>query len=239
MLYLTYAGYEVRKWWRDAMTRFMLIYPVMMGLIGRFLIPLAERQAGASFAPYYHVILVGLGLVVARISGSVVAFSILDDRDDNVLYSVKVAPLSLEVFIGIKLVMVFILGFFGSAFVLWFADLMPLSPGTIFAIAFLAAFNGPITALLLNVLAKNKVEGFAVMKSLGAFVFFPIASLFFHDAKEFIFAVEPGFWPAKAFTAQVTGGAFQLSALGYYLIGLAYAVVLTFVVYRLFERRVE
>lgn len=238
--YLSYAGYELKKWLRDSLTAFVLTYPVLLGLAGRYLVPFAEKQAGFNLAPYYHVVLVFLGLMTAKIMGAVAAFSILDDRDDNILLSVKVAPLSLAYFIGLKLFMVYIASFFGTAFVLWFSNLVELSAGVIFGISFLAAIAGPITALLINVIASNKVEGFAGLKGMGILIVFPVVSLFFFDAKEFIFAFEPGFWPAKALSTAILGReAYQLGYNAYYFIGLVYAVTVLVVVYRAFQKKVQ
>jgi fluoroquinolone transport system permease protein len=238
VLYANYASYELRKWLRDSLTQFMLVYPLLLGAAGRYLVPFAEAQVNASFAPYYHVILAALALVVARIAGAVVAFSILDDRDDNVLYSVQVAPLSVDFFIGLKLAMVFVLSWVGSAFVLYFAGLVALPAGTIWGISFLAAFGGPLTALLINCVAKNKVEGFAAVKGVNTLVVFPLVALFFSDRREFLFALEPSFWPAKALSVAVVGpGLWQLSYTGYYATGLLYAVAATLLAYLALRRR--
>ncbi len=239
-IYLTYAGYEIRKWVRDPFSRFIMAYPPVFGIIIRYVIPFAEKQTGRSFAPYYPVILISLALVISRISGAIAAFSVLDDRDDNVLYAVKVAPLTLEFFIGLKMLLVFLFSFVGAILSVWIADLMPVSAAVMLEIAFLSAFSAPLIALLINCLASNKVEGFAAIKGLNGLVVVPIVSLFFLDKKEFLFAFEPGFWPAKAFqVALVNQDIFQLSYPAYYGIGLAYALLLNVVVYLAFKRKLE
>lgn len=238
--YLTYAGYEIRKWVRDPFARFILAYPPVFGIIVRYVIPFAEKQAGRSFAPYYPVILVVLALVLSRISGAIVAFSILDDRDDNVLSAVKVAPLTLEFFLGLKMLLVYLLSFLGATLAVWIADLMPVSARILLEISFLSAFSAPLTALLINCVAGNKVEGFAAIKGLNGLVILPIVSLFFLDKKEFLFAFEPGFWPAKAFqVALVNRDIFQLSYSTYYAVGLVYVVVLNVIVYVAFKNRLQ
>lgn len=242
--YLTYAGYEVRKWVRDPFARFIMAYPPVFGVIIRYVIPFAEKQAGRSFAPYYPVILISVALVISRISGAIAAFSILDDRDDNVLYAVQVAPLTLEFFIGLKMLLVFLFSFAGAILTVWIADLMPVSAAVMLEIGFLSAFSAPLIALLINCLASNKVEGFAAIKGLNGLVILPIVSLFFLDKKEFIFAFEPGFWPAKAFHVALVNqdvflGTFQLSYAAYYGIGLVYALILNVATYLAFKRKLE
>lgn len=238
--YLTYAGYEIRKWLRDPFSRFIITYPVVLAAIIRFAIPFAEKQAGRSFAPFYHVILASLALIIPRISGAIVAFSILDDRDDNVLFAVKVAPLTFDFFIGLKMFVVFVFSFLGAMFAVWFAGLASVSLPVLIEISFLSAFGAPLIALLINCFASNKVEGFAGIKGFNGLVVVPIVSLFFFDKKEFLFAFEPGFWPGKAFSsALINPDIFQLSYSQYYLIGLVYAVTLNVVVYQAFKRKID
>lgn len=240
MFYLSYAGYEVKKWLRDPLARFMIIYPLLLGLVGRFVVPIINDQTLFDLSVYYHVILAFLVLIVPRVLGAIAAFSILDDREDNILYSVQVAPLSLAYFIGLKLVLIFVVGFAGAAFVLWFADLVPLSSGLIAGVSLLAALGGPLTALGINCVAGNKVEGFAAVKGLNTLLFFPIIGLFFFDWKEFLFAIEPGFWAAKALsTAILPPEVFQLSFAAYYTVGLLYALAAVAGAYAFFARKVQ
>lgn len=238
MFLLSYFRFELRKWLRDTFAGVVLFYPIMFALIGRYLIPLIERQANLNFKPYYPVILVSLGMITAKLLGAVVGFSILDDRDDNILLTVKVAPLSMEVFIGLKLVLIYVISFIGTAFVLWFANLAPVSAGVLFGVALVAAFQAPLLAILINYLATNKVEGFAAIKGLNTLIIFPIVALFFTDFKEFIFSFEPSFWPAKALFGAITGAPQQLGYQTYLIVGLVYAVVANVVAYRAFAKKV-
>lgn len=239
MFYMTYAGYELKKWVRDPFARFMIAWPVALAAIIRFAVPIAEERLGMSFAPYYHVVLAAVAVIVSRVSGAIAAFSILDDRDDNVLFSVRVAPLSLEFFIGLKLFLVYVASVLASAFATWFSNLSRVSWGVILGVSAVAAFGAPMAALLINVVAGNKVEGFAAIKATGISAVAPIVALFFFDAKEFWFAVEPGFWPAKALTAATLGNDMMQLTYGAYLaVGLLYGVALVLLLCRLFKRKV-
>ena len=238
MFILNYFKFELKKWFRDSFTSFVLVYPLLMGLTGRYLVPLIEKQMGSDLSAIYPIILVGLSMISAKIAGAVVGFSILDDRDDNILYTVQVAPLSMEVFIGLKLLLVYILSVIGTVFVLWFSNLGQLPWSTMISISLLAAIQAPLLALLINYVASNKVEGFAAIKGLNVLVVFPIVALFFHDIKEFLFAIEPSFWPAKALFGALTGTPQQLSFSGYYTIGLVYALLATYLAYRGFAKKV-
>lgn len=238
MFVLNYFKFELKKWLRDSFASFVMVYPLMMGAAGRYLVPLIERQMGSDLSAAYPIILVAISMISAKIAGAVVGFSLLDDRDDNILHTVKVAPLSLEVFIGLKLLLVYFLSVVGTIFVLWFSNLGVLPWGTIVGIALVAALQAPLLALLINVVASNKVEGFAAIKGLNVLVVFPVVALFFRDAKEFLFAIEPSFWPAKALYGALTGIPQQLSFSAYYVFGLFYGLAATVIAYKAFANKV-
>lgn len=239
MLQLRYIGYELKKWSRDSLLAFFIIYPLIFAAAARWLVPLIETRSNITLAPYYYLIVGALALFTPLIFGAVAAFSILEDRDDNILLALKVAPLSLNFFIGIKLLIVFLLSFLSSVFIIWFSRLADVVPSTLIAVSFVAAGSAPLTALLINAIASNKIEGFASVKGLGVLIILPIVALLFFDKKEFLFAFTPGFWPAKALaTAMLPNQAFQLSYAAYLVLGLAYVVILNLVTYRLFKAKV-
>lgn len=240
MFHFRYALYELKKWARDSLLGFFIAYPLILGLAVRWLIPVIEDKTGASIAPYYFLIEAALLLLTPLIIGAVAGFSILEDRDDNILLAIKVAPMSLEFFIGLTLFLVFTLSVLGSAFAIWVAQLASLPAGTIWAVSIVSALSAPLTALLINAVASNKIEGFAMVKGTGVLIIFPIVGLLFFDAKEFLFSFVPGFWPAKALAAtMLPQHAFQLSYAAYLLIGLAYALLINLLTYRLFRAKVS
>jgi fluoroquinolone transport system permease protein len=222
------------------MTSFLLIYPLMLAAIGRYVIPLASEHMGVDITPYNHVVLVAIAMITSKIVGIIAAFSLLDDRDDRIFLAVNVSPLSFDYYIWFKLVIIYLFSFVGTAFVIWFSDLADVSPGVVLAVSFLSAFAAPLSALLINCLATNKIEGFAALKALNTLVIFPIVSLFFSDAKEFIFSFEPGFWPAKALaTAAIGHNVYRLSYNQYYFLGLVYVVFLNIIAYLAFKKKVS
>jgi len=95
-----------------------------------------------------------------------------------------------------------------------------------------------MVGLLINALANNKIEGFAVMKGMGMLMLFPLIGLFFFDYKELFFAMAPGFWPAKVISSIVRGdGLLRLTANQYYFIGLAYTAAANILAYKFFLKR--
>lgn len=239
MLRLRYVGYELKKWSRDSLLAFFLVYPLIFAAAARWLVPLIETRS-IPLTPYYYIMLGALALFTPLIFGAVAAFSILEDRDDNILLAIKVAPLSLGFFLGLKLLLVFLLSFLSSVFIIYFSDLAHVPLATVISVSLVGAGSAPLTALLINTLASNKVEGFAAVKGLGIMIILPVIALFFFDKKEFLFSFVPGFWPAKAMaTAILPGHTFQMSYSAYLLIGLVYVALLNIVTYRLFKANVN
>ena len=230
----TFVISELKKWIRDPLLSFMLLYPLVIGLIGRYGLPIFENAAGMSFAPYTDIVLVLLALLTPQIFGALLGFSILDDRDDHILTAVQVTPLSVWGFLLFRVFLVSFLSFGGTLFIIWFTGWGDLTFGNMAAVSFLVTLGAPVTGLLINATANNKIEGFVAMKGvISILLIFPVVSLFFLDAKELFFALTPGFWPAKVISALVRGeGILRLTLNQYYWWGLAYAVVLNFVLAR-------
>ncbi len=216
---------------------FMLVYPIIFGLLGRYFLPWISEKYGFNFVPFNDLILVILVLFVPIAYGALIGFSILEDRDDNVLTNIKVTPLSLHQFLSFRLIAVYLLCVVATIFVMWFSKVGALSMKDIIPISLLASLEAPISGLLINSFAKNKIEGFAVMKVGGSIMIFPIVALFFKGARELFFSFAPGFWSAKAISSIIRGGNLYLSYNQYYFIGLLYMVILNILSYLLFIKK--
>ncbi|NBG87653.1 ABC transporter permease [Isachenkonia alkalipeptolytica] len=237
-MFTTFIGSEFKKWTRDSLTMFMVVYPIVFALIGRYLLPWADENTAFSLVLFGDFAMAALALLTPMIFGALMGFSILDDRDDGILSAIRVSPLSLGGFLAFRVVLVTLLAFMAGFLVMFVADFGPLTVGETVIIAAVNSLSAPITGFLINAFAGNKIEGFAVMKGTGTLMIFPVIALIFTDAKEFIFSFVPGFWPAKAISVLFRGeGVLNLSYEMYLIIGLFYVLVLNFVVYRIFVRR--
>jgi fluoroquinolone transport system permease protein len=238
-MYKSFLVSEWKKWLRDPLLKFMVFYPILFGVVGRYVLPLIAENTGFSIEYFADIIVVILVLLVPHVYGALVGFSILDDRDDHILTSIHVTPLGIHQFLSFRMAIVLVLSFIATTYVIWFSNIGDLSLGNILAIAFLVSLAAPMTGLFINALAKNKIEGFAVMKGAGMIIIFPIVSLFFLDTKELFFSFAPGFWPAKAISSLIRGDVLLLTFNQYYIIGLAYVLFLNAIVYKLFLTRIK
>lgn len=239
-MYGSFLSSEFKKWTRDPMMNFMFFYPILFGIVGRYIFPLIADSSGFSIERFADLIIVVLVLMTPFVYGALIGFSILDDKDDHILSAIKVTPLGLNRFLSFRLIIALVLSFVACMYVMWFSNIGDLSLGSMAAISFLASLSAPATGLFINAVANNKIEGFAVMKGAGIIIIFPIIALFFIDKKELFFSFAPGFWPAKAISSLIRGdGILLLSYYQYYFIGLAYVILLNIASYKIFSRRTK
>jgi len=238
-MYTLFISGEIKKWLRDPMTRFMFFYPILFGIIGRYFLPAIAENSGFSIETSADIIIAILTLMTPVVYGAVIGFSILDDRDDHIIDSIRVTPLTINYFMLFRLAMVYFFSFAATVFVMWFAAIGDLPTKDILLIAFLASMSAPFAGLLINLFANNKIEGFAIMKLVGTIVILPIISLFFHDAKELFFATVPAFWPAKMIATVTRGESFvYLNYSIYFWVGLFYIMLLNLITYRRFSSKI-
>jgi fluoroquinolone transport system permease protein len=234
-----YFIYEIKKWVREPIMSFLIAYPVILAIIARFALPFAEEQFHFSLAPYYHIVIAAIMLLTAAVTGGLIGFSILNDRDDKILYAIDVSPVSFNVFMGFRFAMSFILTYISSIAAILIANLVEVPLYALLLVPIAVSLFSSVSAMFINFFASNKVEGFAMMKAGAMIIIFPIVSLFFTDFKEFFFAFEPNFWAVKALgTAMIPKAEFNLGFWGYYPVGIIYVVVLNVLAYKIFRKRI-
>jgi fluoroquinolone transport system permease protein len=238
---LAWFKFELKNLLRNKMTVVMIFYPLILGWLGRYLIVnnLVPDEALALTAMLMTV-LVGFAY------GAMAGFSLLDDRDDQVFISIRISPVSLNLYIWFKVLFAYLFALVGGFFIVWFSGAVTLSAGDILLLAALSALQTPITAFLVNAFAHNKVEGFVTMKASGFMLLFPIGSLFFLDAKEWLFAVAPAHWAAKAVQRAMLQPLIEadlltmnLSFYQYIAVGVVYNLILVAATFHLFRKKNE
>jgi fluoroquinolone transport system permease protein len=226
---------DVRNINRDSLLRFMLVYPWIIAVALRWVIPFVANGLADQFdvRPYYGMLTSFFGtLLLPQLFGFVIGFMLLDERDDGTLTALRVTPLSLPRYLAYRLV-VPVLVSVGAVYVfvpvvgLVDAPYAPLLP-----IALVAALMAPIFALLLASLAANKVQGLAVMKGLSLLLVTPILAWFAPEPWQWLFGIAPTFWPVKAFWQLLAGESWQLTV----VLGLVVNGALLCLLVRRFQR---
>lgn len=230
--------HEFRAMFRDKMYAFLLFYPIMMSVVAYFLVPYLSEQENPIAG---HLVTLMFILLNSFMFGAITGFTLLDDQDDNVLLSLRITPIDVKVYVFIKLMISYVLGIFATLLIIYaskFYDVVNLID--LIFILILVPMQGPLFALLINCFAKNKVEGFVMMKLSGIILLVPIASLFVTNWTELFLGILPGFWPARIISMQLLPLDYFLSASWiYFVIGIIVNIGVGYLFFTFYRKRVE
>ncbi|SKC87981.1 hypothetical protein [Maledivibacter halophilus] len=185
---------------REPMLLFLILGPLVMSLVLRWLIPLLTQY----LLPYtdlegYYPLISGFVLIFTPVLlGMLTGFLLLDERDDHVIITLIITPLAKNDYIVYRVLLPTIISFLYGLLILPLVDLVNVDIITIIPIAILAALEAPLIALYLVVFAGNKVEGLALSKALGIFMLAPIAGYFLDSKLKLLAGFIPFYWPVMA-----------------------------------------
>jgi fluoroquinolone transport system permease protein len=200
---------DLRSVRRDPLLRLILVLPILIVLLLRLGLPdLTARVQEAyrlNLAEYYGWFTAVIALLVPMLTGIVVGFLLLDQRDDHTLSALQVTPLTLAGYLVYRLGMPVVVSVLLTAAVLWGGALVPLDGVDILLISAAAAPTAPLMALFLAAFAANKVQGLALQKASGVFLLPPMFAYFLPAPWNWLMAVFPAFWPAALTWERVAG----------------------------------
>jgi len=258
--YLEMLVYEFKNLIRDTMTVILLVYPLMIIMIGSFVLPrlielYGDDPAGQTTAAL--VIIIIFSTIAPFVTAALLGFSLIDHRDENTLDTIRVTPLSLRGYIVFKSIYAYLLSVNASFWALYGVKLLsgdgytfggmdlwePFTLGGVLVYALVASLFTPLFALFLAAMSKNKIEGFAYMKTMGLFTILPAVLVLptMQDFKQYIIGILPTFWATKGLMvhAGYLSHDHNLTVSLYMLIGIVYSLLLSLLSYRFFEKRVE
>jgi fluoroquinolone transport system permease protein len=223
-LYRSLGAIDVRNVARDPLLRWTVILTPAFGLLFRFALPpvaaAVHERFGLRLDVYYPLIMSFLPLVAAGMIGTVVGFLLLDQRDDQTMMALLVTPLSLQGYLRYRMLGQVLLCVVFSCVTVRLAALTETTPLHLVVTSMVAAPLAPIYALFLGSFAENKVQGFALAKTLGIVLLPCIVSYFATGPWQAAFGLVPHYWPLKVFWL-FDAGAVE-AALGHALIGLTW-----------------
>jgi fluoroquinolone transport system permease protein len=231
--------FEFKNLIRDRMTAMLLVYPLMVGFLGKYLLDTQDFDENG-----INLLIVALTIISGMIFGSMAGFSILDDRDDNVFLSIQISPMNVRFYVWVKVIFIYTLSVLANILIFVIMGGLGLELFDFILISLLIGLQVPINAFLINALSSNKVEGFIAMKGSGFLIIFPIVAFFFLDWKEWLFAFAPAFWGAKAVQVSLLQPYIDLGVVSmnlnfwmYLGIGFIYNLVLVYLMYNVFKRK--
>lgn len=231
---------EAKKIGKDSILMIFALYPILLVLIGKVLIPYLQKillSPAFDLREHYPAILVFFILMPPYAYGAMAGFLLLDEREDNVLQAVRVTPLTLPSYIGIKVFFVMAASMITGIFLVFFLNLVPMRFFEAVILNLILSFAAPFEMLLINNFAKNKVEGFAVIKASGILLILPIAVFYIPQKYRLLGGIVPGYWPAMAIGRFFDSSFGYMSAGLFLLIGFMYILLLNLLLYRIFRRR--
>jgi fluoroquinolone transport system permease protein len=173
-----------------------------MALLYRFGVPALTAwllgRWGIDLTAYYDLLMSFYVLLAPAMVGMVAGFLLLDERDDRTLLAMMVTPVSPVSFLAYRVSLPMVVGTFVTVPGFFLAGLTPVPLSSVLAVAVLASFSGPVTALFLAAFAENKVTGFALVKVMNVVNLAPVAAYFLPERWQPLAGVVPSFWAMKA-----------------------------------------
>ncbi len=237
-MFKTIVKAELKNITRDKMYIFFFLYPVILGTSGYFLIPYIQDITEPG-NPMAQIVAMFLILITGFAFGVTTGFALLDDKDDNVLMSLKITPISVKLYVIVKLIISYIFGFLAMIALILATGFLPgSSVGTIILISLIGAVQAPMVALIVNSFARNKVEGFVIMKLSGMLLMIPVLVFFVQSWKEVFLVFVPAFWPARLIQMELMPTIdVNFSFIIYFIIGVIYNIVFAALLMKLYSKR--
>ena len=214
---------------------FFMIYPVILILISLWLVPYLEEEVTALVS---HIVVLVFVLMTSFIYGAVTGFTLLDDQDDQVLFSLKITPIKVSHYILIKLLISYLFGVIATFLLLMVTNFIEGTIGLYLLFALLSSLQAPFIALVVNTFASNKIEGFVVMKASGLILLIPIASIFITNWTELFLGIVPGFWIGRLVSIRLIPGDYLMTETLYFMIGFLYNLFLLIMLFRNYKKRI-
>ena len=229
---------DLRNWLRDPMLGIAAIGPLALAVVIRFGAPVVADLAAPAFAleAFYPEIAGSLVLFGPEIYGFVVGMFILEDREQGVLSTYRVSPLSSRGYLLYRGISAYVLSVAATLPALAVVGLVPIPPAVLVGSVAVGALGGPIIVLIFGTVASNTIEGIALSKLINLVVLGPaVVVAVVPEPFQFIAGVLPAFWPIKAIIAGVAGESWVL----YLLTGAVVHLLGIAVLFRVFSGKAD
>jgi len=225
---------ELKSMTRDKLYAFFTVYPAIFGTIGYFICDMLRDDGNIMAANLVAMMLI---VVTGYVFGALIAFSLLDDKDDKVLMSLKITPVDVRHYILIKMLVGFVFGFIATLVLLLATNFLPdASIWVILAVSVLGAIQVPSVVLIVNSFSDNKVEGFVIMKLSAMIILFPLIGFFVTGGWQYLLGIAPGYWAGRIVELELVATE-EGSALIVFLAGVLYNVFATWVLMKFYTKR--
>lgn len=210
-----------------------VLYPMLIVVISRFVVPWISEKV-FPLESFYPLLFMMMANLIPLVFGFITAFLIIDERDENLLTVLRVMPISRSSYLIYRMLLMTLFAFIYVALFPILTGLVEIPFLLYLPVAVLFALFVPVIALIINVLASNKVQGFAVMKTLGGVFLLPLFAFFIAGNLKYVFGLLPNFWTFMSLDKALTTGAHDFLHLG---IGFVVNLALIVVLFHIFNKK--
>lgn len=227
---LTFGRNDIRGTYRDPLLVMLVLAPVIWTTGVAVLTPpvtemLAQRY-GFDLVPYYPLVLTAFLLLTSIIiAGGLAGFLVLDEIDAGTLTALRVTPVQLSTFLLYRAATVMLVTTVYVVVTISLSDIAErgVVPALV-PIGLVAGLSAVVTLLLIVSVARNKIQGIAMVRALGMLIAgLPCLPWFIDSAWNLAFGVLPPYWAAKAFWVASAHGTWWPYLLGGVVYNLAVA----------------
>ncbi len=258
--YISLSRYELKTIIRDPFHMFLCAFPFILLFISVYLFPALMSSMEQDSAELKYTTLIILMILVTFgtfITGAMGSFMLLEHKDERTLNTISVTPVGASGYLMFKLTYIYLLSVVSILVILVGTKLLASDAYAIGGVSLLDNIGSlhiltyalvmglfaPSLALLQSAFARNKVEGYALVKGTGTAAMIPLVMIMdaFMDGTQYILGIFPNFWSLKGFmlTLLPNNSTSNLSYTLYLIIGALYSLVLLLVCYKLFLKKVS
>lgn len=218
-----------------------IVLPLMLIVVSQIVVqwiaPTLEKTI--PLAGNYQMIFMLCVTMLPLVYGFIIAFLILDERDEHLLTVLRVMPISRNSYLIYRMLFLSIFSFIILLIYPPLSGLLVEFPNFSYLdyipVALLLTLITPFSALLVSSFATNKVQAFAIFKIGGTVFIIPIFAFFLNlNNLKYIFSPIPNFWSLLSLDAVIQNGTIDLVPL---VIGFVFHIILIVVLFYVFNKK--
>ena len=232
--FLTLMKNDIKNILRDRFLVYAAIMaPIMFIVLGRLVFPWISENY-YFIEPFYPAFFMLFVIFIPLVFGFITGFLIMDERDENLLTVLRVMPISRSTYLIYRMLLMIILSFIYVSLFPWLTGLIEVSFVDYLPIAALFAIFTPLMGLVVNIVASNKVQAFAIFKTMGGVFMLPIFALAVEGNLKYLFGVIPNFWTFTALETLLKTGSNDFVFIA---IGFVYHIAILAILFHLFNKK--
>ncbi|WP_338793400.1 hypothetical protein [Bernardetia sp. MNP-M8] len=182
---------------RDKTLLMMLVLPLLM-IFGLKASLSALNELLPLLPNYYSLLLAILATTSALLGGYIIAFVMLDEKDENVFTVIRVMPFSISLFMAYRLLLAGFWAFCFAFLTFLVLDIQNYSLSEKLLYSIFCSQTSLVALLFIVTFANNKIEGITFIKGINFFSVLPALAFFIDSSWKHIFSVFPFYWTYRA-----------------------------------------